>query len=70
MNTLMAPDYLSDLIHTVEEPNEYLLAHRAGVVHDDCSAYEARCKLNIFEVGESIECPINPPETTPFICLV
>ena len=55
MNTLLAPDYLSDLIHSVEEPNEYLLAHRAGMVHDDCSAYEARCKLNIFEVGVSIE---------------
>ena len=61
MNTLLAPDYLSDLIHSVKDPNEYLVAHRAGMVHDDCSAYEARCKLNIFEVGgELIECPINP----------
>ena len=50
MNTLLAPDYLSNLIHSVKNPNEYLVAHKDGMVHNDCSAYEGRCKLNLFEV--------------------
>ena len=54
MNTLLAPDYLSDLIHSIENPNEYLVAHKDGMVHDDCTAYEARCKLKLFEVGGSL----------------
>ena len=51
MNTLLAPDYLADLLHHIENPNEYLVAQKDGLVHNNCEAYEARCKLSLFEVG-------------------
>ncbi len=49
MNSLLTPSYLIDHLEHLEHPNEYLVAQRDGMVHDDCSAYEARCKLDIFQ---------------------